>query len=253
MISKDLVSMGNRQTPPPILPVLHDVQAGVGVIRLNRPEKRNAVTPEMFALFNAAMHSHELNPDVRTILIVAEGSAFCAGGDLGMIDEAHKGLLDADTLDLDFFQPGLITKPIVCGVAGACVGEGVAMVLASDIVICGRSARFALPEVALGIAPVDIPLLAARRLPANHIFEMLLTGEWKNADWAERVGLINQIVDDDVDAAAFALAQKIAALPPAVVALVKSLVYDARASSDPAALREQAAARRSRLRLEIEG
>ena len=177
------------QSPPSA--VLHDVNDGVGRIILNRPNKRNAMTPEMFGLFNTAMRSHEADDAVRTVLILGEGAAFCAGGDLGMIDAANKGTVDADGLDLDFFQPGLITKPIICGINGACVGEGVAMALASDIVICGRSARFALPEVALGIPPVDIPLLAARRVGANHILEALLTGDWKDSRWAEKTGLVN--------------------------------------------------------------
>ncbi|PQM29093.1 hypothetical protein CVO77_11950 [Sphingopyxis lindanitolerans] len=229
--------------------VLHDVHDGVGSITLNRPGKRNAMTPEMFDLFNAAMQSHEADDDVRAILILGEGAAFCAGGDLGMIDAANKGTVDAEALDLDFFQPGLITKPIICGISGACVGEGVAMALASDIVICGRSARFALPEVALGIPPVDIPLLAARRLGANHILEALLTGDWKDSQWADKTGLVNEVVDDEaVIATASALARKVAGLPTSVVALVKSLVYEARGCADPAALRTHGAARRSRLR-----
>ena len=232
--------------------VLHDVNSGVGRITLNRPGKRNAMTPEMFDLFNAAMQSHEADDAVRVILILGEGAAFCAGGDLGMIDAANKGTVDAEALDLDFFQPGLITKPIICGISGACVGEGVAMALASDIVICGRSARFALPEVALGIPPVDIPLLAARRLGANHILEALLTGDWKDSHWADKTGLVNEVVDDEMVAAtATALAHKIAGLPPSVVALVKSLVYEARGCADPTALRSQGAARRSRLRQDV--
>lgn len=233
-------------------PVLHDVRGGVGSITLNRPAKRNAMTPEMFDLFNAAMQSHEADDDVRAILILGEGAAFCAGGDLGMIEAANKGVVNAEALDLDFFQPGLITKPIICGINGACVGEGIAMALASDIVICGRSARFALPEVALGIPPVDIPLLAARRMGANHILDALLTGEWKDSRWADKTGLVNEVVDDEaVAAAASALARKIAGLPPSVVALVKSLVYEARSCPNPAALRSEGAARRSRLRQTI--
>ncbi|MBB6125281.1 enoyl-CoA hydratase/isomerase family protein [Sphingobium subterraneum] len=237
--------------PPPIL---HDVRDGVGTITLNRPEKRNAMMPEMFALFNAAMRAHQSNPDVRAIQIMAEGPAFCAGGDLQMIDKANLGEVDADTLDLDFFIPGTVTKPIVCGAIGPCVGEGVAMMLASDIVICGRSARFALPEVGLGIAPVDIPLLAARRLGANHILEALLSGDWMGPDWAEKVGLVNRVVDDgNVAQEVSALARKIAGSPAPVVALVKSLVYEARASVDPAALRASGAERRSRLRRGLQG
>ncbi|QIB65101.1 enoyl-CoA hydratase/isomerase family protein [Kineobactrum salinum] len=230
-------------------PVQCGVRDGVGVVTLNRPGKRNAMSAEMYGLFNVAMNSHQANADVKAILIAGHGKAFCAGGDLDMIDAAQKGVINADSLDLEFLQPALITKPIVCGVVGPCVGEGVAMVLACDMVICGESARFALPEVGLGIPPVDIPLLAARRLNANYIIELLLTGDWKDAGWADKVGLVNSVVPDGmVWELAFELARRIALAPPSAVALVKSLVYEARVSGDLDALRQYGASVRREIR-----
>lgn len=227
---------------------------GVGIVTLNRPEKRNALNAEMYGLFNAAMHSHQANVDVNAILIVGNGAAFCAGGDLQMIEQAQRGVIDAESLDLDIFQPGMFTKPIVCGVGGACVGEGFAIVLASDLVICGDSARFALPEIAYGIAPVDIPLLGARRLNPLHMLDALLTGDWKDASWAEKVGLVNQVVADDaLWDSAFALARRIAAAPSAPVALVKSLIYQARTPGDALALRARGASLRAGMRVSSKG
>ncbi|MFC3053789.1 enoyl-CoA hydratase/isomerase family protein [Kordiimonas pumila] len=225
------------------------VRDNVGFLILNRPEKRNAMSAEMYDLFNEAMRSHQENTDVNAILIAANGPAFCAGGDLDMISKAKSGVIDANKLDLDFLQPGVITKPIVCGVTGPCVGEGFAMVLASDLVVCGTSARFALPEVALGIPPVDIPLLAARRLGANYILEALLTGNWKDAQWADKVGLVNEVVSDEmVRDTAFILASKIASAPVSSVALVKSLVYEARVPGGASALRKHGAEIRTQIR-----
>ena len=234
--------------------VQRSVRDGVGLVTLNRPEKRNAMTPEMFDLFNAAMRSHQSDPAVNAILIVASGGAFCAGGDLSMIAEAKRGAISSDNLDLDFYQPGVITKPIVCGVVGACVGEGVAILLASDLVICGTSARFALPEVSLGIPPVDIPLLAARRLNSIHMLEILLTGAWKDATWADKVGLVNEVVADDAVAeTAFDLARRVAAAPAPAAALVKFLIHAAATSSDAPALRRQGAAARTEIQENLKG
>lgn len=225
------------------------VREGVGIVTLNRPEKRNALNAEMYDQFNTAMRSHQSNPDVNAVLIVGNGPVFCAGGDLQMIDQAKRGIIDADNIDLELFQPGSITKPIVCGVAGACVGEGVAIALASDLVICGVSARFSLPEIAHGIAPVDIPLLAARRLNPLYMLEALLTGDWKDASWADKVGFVNQVVPDEaVWETAFTLARRIAAVPSAPVALVKSLIYQARTPGDAVALRQRGASLRASLR-----
>jgi enoyl-CoA hydratase/carnithine racemase len=221
----------------------------VGLVTLNRPEKRNAMSVDMYVSFNRAMESHQGNPAVRAILIVANGKAFCAGGDLGMIDGAQKGLISTEGLDLDFLHSESITKPVVCGVLGPCIGEGFAIVLASDVVVCGKSARFALPEVGLGIPPVDIPILAARRLNANVILEALLTGAWKEASWADKVGLVNEVVPDElVWDTAFDLARRIAKAPTSVVALVKSLVYEARVTCDSSALRKRGASQRADLR-----
>ncbi len=224
------------------------VREGVGVLLLNRPEKRNAMSSEMYDLFNEAMRAHQSDPNVNAILITAKGTAFCAGGDLNMIDNANSGAISTENLDLEFCQPGSVTKPIICSVVGPCVGEGVAIVLASDLVICGASARFCTPEVGFGILPVDIPLLAGRRLNPVYMLEALLTGDWKDSAWADKVGLVNQVVPDEaVWDTGFSLAQKIAGAPSAAAALVKSLIYDARTPGDISAIRTNGAAARARI------
>ncbi len=227
------------------------VRDSVGVLMLNRPEKRNAMSSHMYDLFNEGMRAHQSDPDVKAILIAANGSAFCAGGDLNMIDNAKRGVISADNLDLEFCQSGWVTKPIVCAVVGACVGEGVAIVLASDLVICGASARFCMPEVGFGILPVDIPLLAGRRLNPAYMLEALLTGDWKDSTWADKVGLVNEVApDDEVWDKSFALARKIATAPSDAAALVKSLIYDARTPGDITAIRTNGAAARAKIQEE---
>ena len=127
------------------------------------------------------------------------------------------------------------------------------MALASDMVIAGTSARFMLPEVAIGIPTVDIPLLGAARINPIHLLDALLTGDWKDVTWAERVGLINSVVaDQDVWQTAFDLARKLAGKPRAVVALVKSLVYEAHYTGDRGQLRRHGAQARVKLLADAE-
>lgn len=227
------------------------VVEGVGLLTLNRPQKRNAISPEMYRQFNDVMRDHQINPNVNAIMIVSNGEVFCAGGDLNMISHAKSGDIDANELDLDFFTPGVVTKPIICGVNGACVGEGVAMMLASDLVICDQSSRFRLPEIGFGIPPVDIPLLGARKVNPIFMLDLLLTGEWKDANWAEKVGLVNEIVsDEELRGATFRLAKKIASAPREIAALVKSLTYSIRTPGNADAIRQYGAGVRAEIREE---
>jgi enoyl-CoA hydratase/carnithine racemase len=226
-----------------------EVREGVGIITLNRPHKRNAMTADMYADFNAATQRYECDEDVGALMVVGAGPAFCAGGDLELIRAASTGVTDVEGIDLDLLDPSKVSKPVIGGVVGPCVGEGVAIVLACDLVIAGTSARFALPEVALGVPPVDIPLLAAGRVNPIHILDALLTGDWKDAAWAERVGLVNAVCpDDEVWETTFHLARRIAAAPRAAAMLVKSLVYGSRSAPDRALLRQRGATARKRIR-----
>lgn len=225
-----------------------EVMDGVGIITLNRPEKLNALTAQMYAVFNAATRRFEKDDAVGAMMIVSSGRAFCAGADLEMVRAAQAGIGDTSAMDLDMLDPASITKPILCGVVGACVGEGFAMAISSDLVIAGTSARFLIPEVGIGVSPVDIPLWAAGRLSPNHILEAILTADWKDAAWAERVGLVNSTCsDEDVWETTFDMARKIAGAPLAVTTLVKSLVREAHSTTNRSELRQRGAAARMRI------
>jgi enoyl-CoA hydratase/carnithine racemase len=225
-----------------------EVREGVGIITLDRPRKLNAMTVGMYADFNAATRRFERDDAVGAVMVASSGRAFCAGGDLDMVNAAKAGAVASESMDLEMLDPASLSKPVLCSVVGACVGEGVAMVLASDLAIAGVSARFMLPEVAIGVPTVDIPLLAAGRVNPIHMMDVILTGDWKDAAWAERVGLVNATAPDDaVWETTFDLARRIAAAPRPVAALVKSLVYASRLTADRALLRERGAAARRRI------
>lgn len=225
-----------------------EIRDGVGIITLDRPRKLNAMTVAMYADFNAATHAFEKDSDVGAVMVVSSGSAFCAGGDLDMVSGAKSGAVQSDEIDLHLLDPATLSKPIFSGIVGPCVGEGFAIALASDMVIAGTSARFLLPEVAIGVLPVDIPLWAGARMNPIHILDALLTGDWKDASWAERCGLVNSVVpDEDVRQTVFDLARRVALAPRAVVAQVKSLVYAAHYTGDRAGLRQYGAKTRMRI------
>jgi len=198
-------------------------------IRLDRTDKRNAVTRSMYEAMTEAIAIAETDPTIRTVLFSGAGDAFCAGNDLNdfvgdpptrMDSPAFRFLLAISTAQ----------KVLVAAVHGAAVGVGTTMLLHCDLVVAGRSAKLSLPFVALGLVPeAASTLLLPRAIGHLRATELLLLGEPIDAETALRWGLVNRIVDDErlIDAA-MELVTRVASLPPAAVRLTKQLLKDDR-------------------------
>jgi enoyl-CoA hydratase/carnithine racemase len=198
-------------------------------IRLDRADKRNAVTRSMYEAMTEAIAIAETDPAIRAVLFSGAGDAFCAGNDLndfvadpptGMESSAFRFLRAISTAQ----------KVLVAAVHGAAVGIGTTMLLHCDLVVAARSARLSLPFVALGLVPeAACTLLLPRAIGHLRASELLLLGEPVDAETALRWGLVNRIVDDErlIDAAT-ELVTRVASLPPAAVRLTKRLLKDDR-------------------------
>ncbi|WP_026871379.1 enoyl-CoA hydratase [Inquilinus limosus] len=205
-------------------PVLTETKGPVLAIRLNRPEKKNAVSLAMYEAMTAALNRAAEDPAVR-VVVIRGGEDFSAGNDIAdfLAAGGESGLKPiVDFLDALSGFP----KPVVAGVRGAAIGIGTTLLLHCDVVLAAASTRFQLPFVQLGLVPEAASSLllpaAAGRLRASW---WLLTGEGFDAEAALAAGLITKLLPDEaLDAELDGAAARLAALPPAAVRQTKALL-----------------------------
>jgi enoyl-CoA hydratase/carnithine racemase len=202
-------------------------RGAVAVLRLNRPEARNALSPELIGGLGVALAEAEADPDVRAVVLTGTGDrAFCAGMDLRSF--AGGGLADLDPGATAGFQRllrGEARVPVVGAANATAVAGGLELLLGCDLVVAAEGARFGLPEVQRGLFPAGGGTFLATRIPLAVALEMTLTGDPVDAARAHALGLVNAVVPaGDVLPAALGLAERIAANGPLAVAATRELV-----------------------------
>ena len=189
----------------------------VRTVRMNRPEKKNALTLAMYDAMAEAIESAAQHPALRCLLIAGALTAFCAGNDIGDFIKmaTGEGALGAPILRF-LYALTRCDLPLVAAVQGSAVGVGTTMLLHCDHVVAADNARFATPFVGLGLVPeAASSLIAPRLLGQARAFSLLVMGRPLTADEAKAAGLINTVVAADaVEAEAMKAAREIAALPP---------------------------------------
>jgi enoyl-CoA hydratase len=215
-------------------------QGHVGIMRLNRSEKFNAITPEMQADLEELTIQIEGDPSIRCILLAGEGKHFCAGIDINHLAGAKReGNLGAGAvLHARVMRFSNLVQPIVVAIHGACMGAGLELALSGDIRIGAKSAVFSMPEVSFGVSP-DIG--GSQRLPRligpSQTKRLLLGCEKIDAEEALRIGVIDELVEtEELETRALALAERIASQPPVAVCFAKKAVNLAMESSLAAGL-----------------
>ena len=194
--------------------VIVTADAGVTEVRLNRPEKRNALTAAMYQALTGALQAAQADPGIRAVLLGAEGAGFCAGNDLndflaaGQLTPEHPVLVFLRTL-------ASFDKPLIAAVHGQAVGIGVTMLMHCDLIVASRGAQFSLPFVQLGLVPeAGSSLLLPRLVGQQRAAELLFLGKPFDAETALRFGLINRVVGEaELAGEARALAAAVAAQP----------------------------------------
>ena len=198
---------------------------GIRIIRMNRPEKKNALTQPMYAEMTRALRDAGGSAAVRCVLFAGAPGAFCAGSDISDFQKRAEGGLEPVTVD---FLHALVRneKPLVAAVNGIAVGIGTTMLLHCDHVVAAKAAVFSTPFTKLGLIPeAASSLLAPMRMGHPRAFAMLVMGRPLSADEAKAAGLINTVVDAAaVDEVALQAAREIAALPAGAVALARQLL-----------------------------
>ena len=194
-------------------------------IKINRPQKKNALTTAMYAAMADAINQADEDNDIRVIFLQGTADCFTAGNDLqDFIDYRPDDELSHANSFLDVIRRA--KKPIVAAVGGVAVGIGTTMLLHFDLVYAGESAQFQLPFVNLGLCPeAASSFLLPRLIGHPHASELLLLGELFSAAKAREIGLVNAVYPDSefIDKA-YIQAQKLAHQPPASVQLTKALL-----------------------------
>ena len=197
----------------------------VRTIRLNRPEKKNALTLAMYADIAAALREADQSDAIRCSIIAGVPGAFCAGNDITDFLNASSGRLDTRTPEF-LHTLARRQKPLVAAVDGVAVGVGTTMLFHCDHVVAGAGATLSTPFLRLGLIPeAASTLLAPMRMGYARAFSLLIMGRPLTAAEAKDAGIVNTIVDSAaVEATALKAAQEIAALPPKALAVALSLM-----------------------------
>jgi enoyl-CoA hydratase len=205
-----------------------DRQGPISIARLNRPDARNALSPELCSALGTAVIEAESDPDIRVLVLTGTGDrAFCAGMDLRSFSEGKTPGLGDDPSDAAFrrLMQGAVTIPLVGAANASALAGGLELLLGCDIVVASSDAKFGLPEVRRGLFAAGGGTTLSLRIPMALALEMTLTGDPITAARAYEIGLVNAVVPpDEVLAAALAFAERIAAAGPLGVAASKELV-----------------------------
>jgi enoyl-CoA hydratase/carnithine racemase len=224
-------------------PVLVNERRGaVTILRLNRPEARNALNPELLTAIGLAMVAAEDDPETRAVVLTGTGEkAFCAGMDLRAFAEGGgAGGSPEGMQGFARFTGGDIAVPIVGAANATAVAGGFELLLGCDVVVASEAASFGLPEVKRGLFAAGGGVFLSTRIPLAVALELTLTGDLIGAPRALSLGLINEVVPPaEVLDAAVALAERIARNGPLALRATKQMVRTA--STDLAQARALAA------------
>lgn len=199
----------------------------IRTIRMNRPDKKNALTEPMYGALADAIESAASAPNVRCLLILGTAGTFSAGNDLQEFMHAATSGPGVASSTVRFLHAlARCQRPLVAAVQGIAVGVGTTMLLHCDFVVAGTNAKFSTPFVGLGLVPEAASSLIAPRLMGHrHAFSLLVMGRPLDAAAAQACGLVNSVVaPEDVETHAMAAAREIAALPAEAVAVSRRLL-----------------------------
>jgi enoyl-CoA hydratase/carnithine racemase len=194
--------------PMPFETIRYDVEDRIATITFNRPDRLNALSPEMVSELRTAYADAEADDEVWTIVVTGAGRAFCAGADVGEISGDGRVVYDEPYLTTypqwEAPQEGTppfrtMTKPVLAAVNGLCCGAGLDLVTTTDITIASERAQFFDPHVSIGLVSGREAVRLARVLPLNVAMRVALTGrhERLDAQRAYQLGLVSEVVPPD--------------------------------------------------------
>ncbi len=203
--------------------LLYDVRDGIALLRMNRPEKRNAFNRELSLAVAGLMEELEANDDVHVVVLTGSGQAFSAGADmteaLASVESGGRG----DGMAQAVVRVAAFRKPIIAAVNGYAFGVGAVLAVSCDIRIASEQASFRFPGASYGLVVGGSQL--PRIVGTAKAKELIFTARTVEAQEAERIGLVNQVVPHDgLDGAAWELARQIAQHSPNALRWSKAVI-----------------------------
>ncbi len=199
---------------------------GVALLRLNRPEARNALSPEMMERIASELERLDPDPAVRCIVIAGSDEVFAAGADIKAMSERSFPEALRHPAAAFWRRVAAIKTPLIAAVSGFALGGGCELALACDMIVASDTARFGQPEITLGIVPGGGGTQRlARVLGKQRAMEYVLTGRRFDAEMALEMGLVNKVVKKGAWLQeALELARTVAERPPIAARLAKQAV-----------------------------
>jgi len=207
-----------------------DPETGVATMTLNRPERLNALTFEVYDELRHTFRRLNGETDVRAVIVTGSGTAFCSGGDVhdiigALVDRDFRGLLEFTRMTCDLVLAiRQCRRPVVAALNGTTAGAGAVIAAACDVRIAAASARIAFLFTRVGLSGADMGAawLLPRIVGLGRATELLMTGAFIDAEEALRIGLYNKVVSDaELPAAARGFAEALAAGPSLALEITK--------------------------------
>ncbi|MFL2802612.1 MAG: enoyl-CoA hydratase [Paracoccaceae bacterium] len=215
--------------------LLHEVKGKSEIITFNNPDKLNVLSDEMLGLLLNALEKASLNSKTKVVIIKSTGKAFCAGHDLKQMQNARTAQDKGISYFKDLFKRcskimikiNNLSKPVIAEVQGIATAAGCQLVATCDIAVASKNARFGVNGVNIGLF-CSTPMVAlSRNISRKKTFEMLVTGDFLNADEAKDAGLINHVTEErELSNKTNEIALKIAEKYKRVVKIGKKAFYN---------------------------
>jgi enoyl-CoA hydratase len=205
--------------------VLTEVEDGLLIVTINRPEAKNAMNKAAAEGISQAMDRLEADPSLRVAILTGAGGTFCSGMDL-------KGFLRGESPSIEGRGFGGLSqwtpkKPVIAAVDGYALAGGMELALSCDLIVANAGARFGIPEAKRGLAAAAGGLIKLpRQIPPRIAMELALTGDFIDASRAYELGFINRIVDGPAIEGARELARRVAENGPLALIASKAIVRD---------------------------
>ena len=174
---------------------------GIGLIVLNRPEKRNALHPDLVKSIKEKLNAAKDDPDIKVLIITGEGKSFCAGADLAYLQDLEKFSVtenekDSENLADMFLRIYNFPKPTIAAVNGAAIAGGCGLASVCDIVVADEKSKFGYSEVKIGFLPAIVSLFLMKRVGEGTAKQLLVTGDIIDGKRAYETGFANYFVKE---------------------------------------------------------